>query len=164
MDREDNSGNGKSVPIDDHAAQSAQPAPPGLLPSPPTAPSTVPTFVPVLPSETSHCPIEHIFHGPPVSPEQRIKGYSEGEFENFIREWAFYYKQIKQKAYAQVGRFGGAGDMGRDVVGYIDPPSSGGKLDIYQCKHYGHGLHPGDVWAELGKLLLLHLYQCLCRS
>ena len=42
--------------------------------------------------------------------------------------------------------------MGRDVVGYIDPPSSGGKLDIYQCKRYGHGLYPGDVWVELGKL------------
>ena len=31
-------------------------------------------------------------------------------------------------------------------------PSSGGKFDIYQCKHYGHSLHPGNVWAELGKL------------
>ncbi|WP_437648390.1 ABC-three component system protein [Sorangium sp. So ce362] len=42
--------------------------------------------------------------------------------------------------------------MGRDVVGYIDTPSSGGRLDIFQCKHYGHPLHPGDVWTELGKL------------
>ena len=111
-----------------------------------------PSFVPTLPPVTAPCPLEYIFHGPPVTPEQHIKGYSEDEFESFIREWAFHYKQIKQKAYAQVGRFGGAGDMGRDVVGYIDPPSSNGKLDIYQCKHYGHGLYPSDVWTELGKL------------
>lgn len=111
-----------------------------------------PTFVSVLPTVPSQCPIEYILYGPPVAPEQRIMAYSEDEFENFIREWAFYYKQIKQKVYVQVGRFGGSGDMGRDVVGYIDPPSTGGKLDIYQCKHYDHGLHPGDVWAELGKL------------
>ena len=73
-------------------------------------------FVPILPSAALQCPIEHILYGPPVAPEHHIKGYSEDEFENFIREWAFYYKQINQKAYAQVGRFGGAGDMGRDVV------------------------------------------------
>jgi hypothetical protein len=96
--------------------------------------------------------MEHILYGPPVAPQQHIKGYSEDEFENFICEWAFYYKQIEKNAYHQVGRFGGAGDMGRDVVGYIDPPSSGGRLDIFQCKHYGHGLQPGEVWAELGKL------------
>lgn len=106
----------------------------------------------MLPKAAPQCPLEHILYGPPVAPEQHIKGYSEDEFENFIREWAFHHKQIKLKAYVQVGRFGGAGDMGRDVVGYIEQPSSHGKLDIYQCKHYGHGLHPGDVWTELGKL------------
>lgn len=112
----------------------------------------LPTFVATLPTVATRCQTEHILYGPPIAPEQHIKGYSEDEFESFIREWAFYYKQIKQKAYTQVGRFGGAGDMGRDVVGYVDPPSSGGRLEIYQCKHYDHGLYPGDVWAELGKL------------
>ena len=118
------------------------------------APLALPTFVPALPKEPAeHCPLEHILFGPPVEPEHRIRGYSEDEFENFIREWAFYHKQIKEKRYVQVGKFGGAGDMGRDVVGYLDPPSTRGQLDIYQCKHYGHPLHPSDVWAELGKLL-----------
>lgn len=120
------------------------------MPAPAVLP--LPPFVPVLPKPAPQCPLEHILYGPPVAPEQHIKGYSEDEFENFIREWAFQYKQIKLKAYVQVGRFGGAGDMGRDVVGYIEQPSSHGKLDIYQCKHYGHGLRPGDVWTELGKL------------
>ena len=117
------------------------------------SPTAVLTFVLTLPTApTEACTPEQILYGPPVEPEHRIKGYSEDEFENFIREWAFYHKQLRLKQYVQVGKFGGAGDMGRDVVGYIDQPSSGGKLDIYQCKHYGHGLRPGDVWVELGKL------------
>jgi hypothetical protein len=87
-----------------------------------------------------------------VDAELRIKGYSEDEFEGLIQEWAFFYKQLKEKRYVQVGKFGGAGDKGRDVVGYIDPLGSGGRLDIFQCKHYGHPLQPGEVWVELGKL------------
>lgn len=117
----------------------------------PTRP-VIPQFAEVAPKASQKCPLEHILYGPPLPPEQHIKAYSEDEFENFVREWAFYYGQLRQKAYVRVGRFGGAGDMGRDVVGYIDPPSTKGKLDIFQCKHYGHGLHPGDVWTELGKL------------
>ncbi len=113
-----------------------------------------PVFTPVLPKAPENpCPIEYILHGPPVDPEQRVKGYSEDEFENFIREWAFYRGQLADKRYVQVGRFGGAGDMGRDVVGYLDPVESNGRLDIFQCKHYGHGLQPGEVWGEIGKLL-----------
>ena len=140
-----------ALPVVPLAQPAAAPAPAGAAQSPPAA-TPLPSFVPVLPKATPQCPLEHILYGPPVAPEQHIKGYSEDEFENYIREWAFQYQQIKQKAYVLVGRFGGAGDMGRDVVGYIDAPSSHGNLDIYQCKHYGHGLHPGDVWTELGKL------------
>ncbi len=115
---------------------------------------TFPKFTPVLPKTPEQpCSINDLLYGPRVEPELRIRGYSEDEFENFVREWAFYYCQLQQKRYIQVGRFGGAGDMGRDVVGYLDPVGSGGRLDIFQCKHYGHGLHPGDVWTEIGKLL-----------
>jgi hypothetical protein len=114
----------------------------------------IPAFAPILPKAPENpCPIEHILYGPPIDPEQRIKGYSEDEFENFIREWAFYRGQLADKRYVQVGRFGGAGDMGRDVVGYLDPVATNGRLDIFQCKHYGHGLQPGEVWGEIGKLL-----------
>ena len=30
----------------------------------------------------------------------------------------------------------------------------GGAWDNYQCKHYDHRLAPGDVWPEIGKLLV----------
>lgn len=120
---------------------------------PASAPAAPSPFIPTPPAApTQACTPEQILFGPPVEPHDRIICYSEDEFENFIREWAFYYKQLQLKRYVQVSRFGGSGDMGRDVVGHIDPPSSGGKLDIYQCKHYGHPLRPGEVWAELGKL------------
>ena len=93
-----------------------------------------------------------MLYGPPVDAELRIKDYSEDDFEGFIQEWAFFYKQLKEKRYVQVGKFGGAGDKGRDVVGYLDPMGSGGRIDIFQCKHYGHGLQPAEVYVELGKL------------
>lgn len=112
---------------------------PSFVVAPPTAPS-------------AQCTPEEVLYGPPVEPLVRIKAYSDDEFENFIREWAFYYRQVKLRKYAQIGRFGGGGDMGRDVVGYIDAPSSGGRLDIFQCKHYGGPLAPSDAWIELGKL------------
>lgn len=68
-------------------------------------------------------------------------------WEDFILEWAH---SLKSK-YKLVEKCGGAGDMGRDVVAYesashVDP------WDNYQCKHYNHPLHPGDIWCELGKL------------
>lgn len=124
-----------------------------------------------LPEETDHAPQGLAFHaiappvptamltpeqillGPPVDPRVRVKGYSDDEFENLVREWAFHFGQLREKTYVQIGRFGGAGDMGRDVVGYIDPPSPGSRLDIFQCKKYDHALYPGDVWVEIGKLL-----------
>jgi hypothetical protein len=88
----------------------------GVVAAPAEPPA--PTFARVDPVTPQSCPLGHIFYGPPVSPEQHIKGYSDEEFELFIREWAFYHKQVREKLYTQVGRFGGAGDMGRDVVGY----------------------------------------------
>lgn len=112
------------------------------------------TFTKVLPTPpATPCTPEDILLGPPVDPKLRIKGYSDEEFENLVREWAYLYQQLQKGKYVQVGKFGGAGDMGRDVVGYIDPPGTpNGRLDIFQCKHYDHALYPGDVWAEIGKL------------
>jgi hypothetical protein len=46
----------------------------------------------------------------------------------------------------------GAGDKGRDVVGYIQAINTAGPWDNYQCKHYDHPLYPSDMWKELAKL------------
>lgn len=72
---------------------------------------------------------------------------SADQWEDFALEWAH---SLKEK-YRDVQKCGGAGDMGRDVIAFAAEGESD-TWDNFQCKHYDHPLHPGDVWLELGKL------------
>lgn len=90
---------------------------------------------------------ETVAHGQWFRPGNLIRLYSADEWEEFIEEWV----DSLEDEYAEVQRLGGAGDMGRDVVAYVD--EEGTTWDNYQCKHYGNRLMPTDVWAELGKLM-----------
>lgn len=88
--------------------------------------------------------------GVPIEPILRLELFSAKEFEIFVAQWVHEYLKTK---YQDVLRWAGPGDKGRDVVGWIDPPSvSPRKWDNYQCKHYKDPLSPGTVWPELGKL------------
>lgn len=77
----------------------------------------------------------------------RLKIVSDNEFEDIIREWISGYCKSN---YKKVRKPAGAGDKGRDVIAYIDIDEK--EWDNYQCKHYDHPLHPGDIWLEIGKL------------
>lgn len=88
-----------------------------------------------------------IIFGAPIPPLSRLKTFSDVEFEEMVNEWAYDYLSNK---YTKVFRIGGAGDKGRDVIGYLD--GDGEKIDIYQCKHYNGPLYPSQFWLELGKL------------
>jgi hypothetical protein len=72
-----------------------------------------------------------------------------GEWEQFILEWV---DSLRSK-YTDVHHCGGAGDMGRDVIGFKAGVSPSSPWDNYQCKHYNESLSVPDVVAELGKLL-----------
>ena len=86
---------------------------------------------------------------PGLTPWKVVQTFSPDEWEEFVVEWADGF----DPAYRQVVRLGGAGDKGRDVVGYSgDPTDPACPWDSYQCKHYDHALRPTDVYAELGKL------------
>jgi len=86
---------------------------------------------------------------PGLTPLKLIQTYSAEDWEAFIEEWAEGFSP----AYDQVTRIGGAGDMGRDIIGHIEPATVRPRpCDIYQCKHYDHPLTPSDIWTELGKL------------
>lgn len=86
---------------------------------------------------------------PGLTPLKLIQTYSAEDWEAFIEEWAEGFSP----AYDQVTRIGGAGDMGRDLIGHIEPVTIRPRpCDIYQCKHYDHPLAPSDIWTELGKL------------
>jgi len=84
----------------------------------------------------------------PIPPERLILALPDGELEKFARQWA-----LLKKGYFQVERFSGAGDMGRDVVGYLSKERHEGDWHNYQCKQYGSAV-PLDVGLrELGKIL-----------
>lgn len=111
---------------------------------------TIPPPVPITQLQTPPPGLElaadMVLLGPPIHPEDRIKLYSDQEWERFIQEWV---DSLRQK-YELVERCGGAGDMGRDIIAAIK--SGNGLWDNYQCKHYGAPLMPSDIWVELGKL------------
>lgn len=106
------------------------------------------------PAPAPTCTPEEILLGPFVDPFDRIKLYSDVQFEQMIEEWAFFYLRSLQREYKRVRRLGGSGDKGRDVIGYVDPDSNPIVIDVFQCKHYGHPLRPSEFWPELAKLCL----------
>jgi hypothetical protein len=85
---------------------------------------------------------------PLLSPERHILALPADELEKFARQWA-----LLKQGYFEVERFSGAGDMGRDVVGYLTKARHEGAWHNYQCKQYGKAV-PLDVGLrELGKIL-----------
>ena len=78
---------------------------------------TIPPPVPILqlqaPSPGMAADI--VASGQPVHPEDRIKLFSDNEWERFVQEWV----DSLRDEYDLVERCGGAGDMGRDVIATI---------------------------------------------
>lgn len=75
---------------------------------------------------------------------------SADDWEEFIEEWMSH----KSSDYYDFERLGGAGDQGRDVVGYVDNPVGRDFYiwDNFQCKHYAAPLSPSKIWSEIGKI------------
>lgn len=91
---------------------------------------------------------QQILLGKKQDPLQVIRNYTADEWEQFVREWA----EGLHGKYQDVRRASGAGDKGRDIIGYVGAVNSGGEWDNFQCKHYDHALYPSDLWKELAKL------------
>ena len=106
-------------------------------------PSTSPLRAPSASSPSG----TDVIAGPLVAPIDRLKLFDPTQWEEFVLEWA----DSLRARYASVERYGGPGDLGCDVVAYL---AAGGAWENYQCKHYDHRLAPGDVWPEIGKLLV----------
>ena len=83
--------------------------------------------------------------GPAIPAIDRIKLFSERQWEEFVLEWADSLRTI----YQRVERCGGSGDMGRDVIAFCNAPST--DWDNYQCKHYGGALAPSDIWGAAAR-------------
>lgn len=88
-----------------------------------------------------------VIFGTSIAPIDRLKIFSDKQFEEMVNEWAYSYLRNQ---YTSVYLLGGSGDKGRDIIAYYD--SSKEKADIYQCKHYKSPLTPTEYWIEFGKL------------
>lgn len=88
--------------------------------------------------------------GKHITVQNQISTMSADEWEEFIEEWMSH----KSSDYYDFERLGGAGDQGRDVVGYVDNPVGSDSYiwDNYQCKHYASPLSPSKIWKEIGKI------------
>ena len=85
-----------------------------------------------------------------IDPLRRLSTFDDGEFETFVLQWINGHLKGK---YSEVQRRGAAGDKGRDIVAWIDPPGSPKRRwDLYQCKHYKDSLAPHEFHVELAKL------------
>lgn len=94
---------------------------------------------------------QQVLIGKQIDPIHRIKIMSPDDWEILTEEWL----DIKPE-YHSIERIGGAGDMGRDVIAYIDNPKDNPtsyQWDCYQCKHYGTPLSPSHIWTEFGKII-----------
>jgi hypothetical protein len=72
----------------------------------------------------------------------------DSELEEFCRQFA-----ERRSGYFEVKRFGGAGDKGRDVVGFCTSARHDGEWDNYQCKQYRTKLGKSEGLLAVGKVL-----------
>lgn len=92
-----------------------------------------------------------ITHGTRIVPIKKIEVFYPEEWEQFIEEWL----DLRKAQYLYIEKLGGAGDMGRDVVAYIEDPKTNNnyKWDCYQCKHYNSPISPTNVYKEFAKII-----------
>jgi hypothetical protein len=103
------------------------------------------------PKATGSLGVGQVATGALIAPVRRLRAMESGEWEEFVAEWVDSLRQ--GGTYAEVFKCGGAGDYGRDVIGFKGPISSSPAWDNYQCKHYSRPLNVADVAGELGKLI-----------
>lgn len=80
--------------------------------------------------------------------DRLILALTDKQLEAFVRAWA-----EGKKGYHRVANFSGAGDRGRDVVGYNTASLDEGDWHNFQCKQYGKTLPTANALADIGKVL-----------
>ena len=92
-------------------------------------------------------PIE-VRSGPSIPPIERIKLFSDGEWESVRRRVDVEPYILQAGGNALVAPATWAATSSRPSIRLIQ----NGPWDNFQCKHYDHPLAPSDIWLELGKL------------
>lgn len=91
----------------------------------------------------------HVISGVAVPKTLRVLHFSPDEWEDFVEEWTHSLKA----SYSKIRSFGGSGDLGVDIAGFINSEDFSDTWDNYQCKHYAKALTPSNVWVEIGKII-----------
>jgi hypothetical protein len=99
------------------------------------------------PENNTAVSVDSVNLGMKIPAIEMIKIFSAAQWEDFISEWVTSLKSV----YSNVERCGGSGDMGRDIIAFLNGDE--GVWDNYQCKHYKDPISPDDIWLELGKLV-----------
>ena len=71
------------------------------------------------------------------------------QLEQFVLDWVY----SKKSKYLETTRFSGAGDLGRDVVGFLSEKMHEGAWHNYQCKQYAKPISVDSALLEVGKIL-----------
>ncbi|TEW92569.1 hypothetical protein D5R38_06125 [Serratia marcescens] len=80
-----------------------------------------------------------------------IMNWDDATWEEFIHDWLI---ECHLEKYVAHERLGGAGDKGRDVVGFVTDPHDDYYIwHNYQCKFYSSRLKFSEVASEFGKLI-----------
>jgi hypothetical protein len=78
----------------------------------------------------------------------QIYALNDSDLERLVDDWV---ASVRSR-YPDSDRFSGAGDMGRDVVGYRTMQRFDGAWDNYQCKQLRKALGEPEMLRELGKI------------
>jgi hypothetical protein len=72
---------------------------------------------------------QDIIFGKSILPSKIIELMSPDDWEEFIKEWL----ETKEEDFFKIEKYGGAGDMGRDVVAYITNPKENSESYEWEC-------------------------------
>jgi hypothetical protein len=79
-----------------------------------------------------------------------ILAMSDKRLEQFVHRWA---RVMTARQYVDIQIFGDAGDMGRDVVGFLTKQRHEGPWHNFQCKQLARALQIDTALLDLGKVI-----------
>jgi hypothetical protein len=86
-----------------------------------------------------------------IQPSSQVLLFNPDQWEEFILTATRQRILASGKPYTFVKRLGGAGDGGRDIEARFGEGLERDEWDLYQAKHYDHGLTQGDAYPEMAK-------------
>jgi hypothetical protein len=94
---------------------------------------------------------KHVTKGGFIQPSSQVLLLDPDQWEEFVLASARQRELPSGSHYEGIKRLGGAGDGGRDVEARYGQALVRDGWDLYQCKHYAHGLTQTDTFPEMAK-------------